>query len=313
MLYKYALIDAQYILTRNFHQAKKNPNFSQQELVKSFFYSIVKLVREDLKCDKVVLLWDKYPYHKSTMLEDFKGDRVYHDEKDLEKPDLTDEERARIAESIRLNKIKGAAKYFILTNLGNFGMPSFMKKGYEADDLAYLFSKNYKEEKKSVIVSADSDWTSMTSDKVDHYMTKRKVFYTYQYGIEKTSADNVTDLYELMTIHASLFGSHNNLTQTLTKEGMKLSYAEKIRRAQSGEFEGLINNVDLFKRQVKSFSVMDYPESDKAKNMFYFIDKNGILGSQSAFDDWSFNNGLFINSQYYKTFIKDLDTSLYDK
>jgi hypothetical protein len=92
--YKYLVFDAQYFLTRNFKALNRtceelpvldeNGNKVLSEdgteitfesmtatsdtLVKSFFQSIVKFVRDTASCRKIVLLFDRWPYHKDQIV-----------------------------------------------------------------------------------------------------------------------------------------------------------------------------------------------------------------------------------------------------
>ena len=167
--YKYLVFDAQYFLTRNFKALNRtceelpvldeNGNKVLSEdgteitfesmtatsdtLVKSFFQSIVKFVRDTASCRKIVLLFDRWPYHKDQIVEEYKGSRFYATQEDLEAIDRKTEplKYAEMEEELRRNKIKQDAKYFIISNFEQIGMKVYSRKGYEADDYAMLIAK----------------------------------------------------------------------------------------------------------------------------------------------------------------------------
>lgn len=60
---------------------------------------------------------------------------------------------------------------FLHENLHHFGVKSFKVKGWEADDLAYAFTKEItaKTDEKVVLISTDEDWLQMINEKVSVY------------------------------------------------------------------------------------------------------------------------------------------------
>jgi hypothetical protein len=110
--YNYIAFDAQYFLQRNFEALKSRTamptvevlteaegdsttgyvinafNFDAQDLVKQFFWTIVKLIRDSYSCNKIILLWDKSPYHKMKILGDYKGSRNHHGQEVLDEWDI---------------------------------------------------------------------------------------------------------------------------------------------------------------------------------------------------------------------------------
>lgn len=78
--FKYGIFDAQIILVTHLHFLKARNSLTQQELVKKFIQTIAKCTREYCDCDKVILAWDGWPYHRSKLLDAHKGDRYYANE-----------------------------------------------------------------------------------------------------------------------------------------------------------------------------------------------------------------------------------------
>lgn len=81
---RFAIFDAQILLTTNFHQQKARHQLSTRNLVTRTFQSISKVIREQCNADKVVLCWDKAPYHRAQLLPELKANRKYYTESDLD-------------------------------------------------------------------------------------------------------------------------------------------------------------------------------------------------------------------------------------
>ena len=126
----------------------------------SVFWSMGKLIREH-PARKIILLFDKSPYHRTLMVKEYKSSRVYYNEEDLKKLNWDDDpvNYFRVQSQVEFNDIKNHAKYSICKFFPALGMPVIIAKGYEADDLAYIGARNCEGlDEKIAICSIDSDW-----------------------------------------------------------------------------------------------------------------------------------------------------------
>lgn len=209
--YKYMFIDAQILLTTGvfalMHDAPGG-KVRQSDLLRMFLLSTFKLLRE-CPCERPFLVWDSSPYHKNEILrrllgkDDYKGDRGYKTESDIdqlkstiaqteakieelrkEDPIINDAQISELEEQIKkwneeINKIdvqisnfqmRSATKYFIIDKLQNFGLTSIIKKGWECDDICTILS-DYCDANgySAVVVSKDSDYDFMLNRHVDKY------------------------------------------------------------------------------------------------------------------------------------------------
>jgi len=194
--YEYGIIDANYILFRNMNQlasyAYPEP-ILKEDLLRLTLQSFMKLKRE-YNFRYPLLLWDSSPYHKITAIENYKADRYiptdeeYQDlESKKETEDLSPEELAEIEEqqvAIRTNQanfeIASTIKYEFISDYDNTGFNSVIKKGYEADDLAWLIASYLNEElpdTRSILLTADKDWVNFKLPNIDFISTFTKHSY----------------------------------------------------------------------------------------------------------------------------------------
>jgi len=347
--FKYVIFDAQYILTRNFklktnyykqstpyivngeHLVKNDtplynlePDWTVSDLITSFFYSIAKFIREQAHAQKLILCWDKYPYHRFEMIKDYKGDRHYETEEDKEglDPVLNAEDIITLNLKIEELKRKQEAKYWIIKNFDRIGAPSYIKTGYEADDYAGALVKYlYKTEPESQIClcTIDSDWDYLLLPNAVRVRPKGGHITTYEEMISKhndvLSATNLS-LYQFKTIYDSLYGSHNYLQASINQEKCKeekLTVPEIYSKILAGETEYL-SNIDLFKAQVKSFDYESFPEYENVIKSFYYLDKSGkILDELEYITDEEIQSMIKAKVDYYASFARSLNGSLYNR
>lgn len=343
--YKYDIFDAQYYLTRNFKalirrytvdtnllDSNDKPilneegepityptiTFTADDLARTFFYSIVKFTREIASCRKVILLFDKYPYHKDAFVEEYKGTRHYATEEDLEGIDKETSplDYAVTEEEIRRNKIKQEAKYWIINNFDKLGMKVYVRTGYEADDFAGIIARYLRnDDEKSVIVSIDDDWTYFVNENVD-YLKPNGTKITYedmkQELITHTEPSWNFDLYKFKSYIDSLYGSHNDLVQTLKHETIAKCDIKTILKSliEDNDFS-ILENPELFKAQLASFGVETYPEYDMVIKSLWYLDKGGSVINDDDFIQFTLMNNFGVRVQYYSDFRNELDKSLY--
>lgn len=342
--YKYLIFDGQYILTRNFYALLPRyrrveslidssgfpvldddgklvtysvSTLTWQEIAKLFIYTIAKFTRDIANCRKLIILFDKSPYHKNLFVEGYKGSRTYVTEDDLLDIDkeLYPLDYAKVEEDIRVNNLKQEAKSWLVDNLGKIGMQVYMHPGYEADDLAYIISNYLKtDDQKSAIVSKDNDWTYLINENVDFLEPTGKVYqYKDRYCEVETNVPKEYNLslYQYKSLIDSLHSSHNDLGVSITQEGTKLPTNVLIESILSGD-KTYVSDQQLLDSQLESFKVENYPEYSEVLEKITNLDKQGIILDENEFSKFASDNKLKISTNYYSTFIEYLDKTLYD-
>lgn len=293
--YNIIAFDAQYLLHRNFSMMKKQYAISMadcvdssegnsteshiiykyeidvQELVKKVVYSIVKVVRDGFPCNKVILLWDLPPYHKLKWIPDFKGDRIHHNQEYLDSfdPETDPQGYLQEREEVRVEKIKNLAKFFIIDNLSKIGLPSISMIGYEADDLAYIFSqlveKYDKSDLKSAICSVDSDWMYWISNKVDWIKHTTYEVWTMQDALndcEGKCEKYGMSIFQMKQLIDSTFYSHNGIGRITNLTWKNID--QLITNLKVKNFSDILD-FDQYKNNMKSFEIWNYPQYEAVK------------------------------------------------
>lgn len=338
--YEFLIFDAQYFLTRNFKALESrtmdsvplidssgefirddlgNPihhevaTFEYPELITSFFQSIVKFTRDCYSCDKVILLFDKWPYHKSNIIDNYKGSRYYPSEDDLVGLDETTDyiRIADIKEEIKSNKKKQYAKYWIINNISNLGMYPIIIPGYEADDLAKILSDSLaNSDRKSAIVSIDSDWMYWINQNVDCLKPNGNLIrYIDVLNNVMNEVGNSVDIYEYKLIYDSLYGSHNDLIKCL-KSDVSDSNFDIFRKLKSGDYS-ILEDIQVYKNQLESFNYKNYPDYQDILGIVDDIKVKGSIFDEERFRELASTIGLRISSRYYSNYINNLNKDLY--
>lgn len=364
--YEYLLVDSSMILMSSFFVATKynQSTFSMQGLVKMFIQSVAKIVREQGPFEKVILLHDRWPYHKTSFLPDYKGDRHYASDEsvanigtiidmlktqlailesnitptqeqlaELEqvKVGIIDHEAWKASEELnkKNNKIKNDAKYFIIRHFEQYGIPSFLKQGFEADDLAKIFTENYKPTngKKSLLGTSDGDWFYLMNDHIDMFHLKRKVIYTVT-DLRNEIEGFPGEPYLYKSLWDSLFGSHNNMQPTANDECINgPSWKQVVIDAHASTPDTylrpdyqytneagdcfLIKPKELFEANMRSWDIHLFPEFDKAKGMMYYVKDKGRVSDMMEFNMFALAHGLAISNDYYMELANSLNHDKY--
>lgn len=236
--YKYALIDANFILKRNCEAVFRGlqGGISKDDIIKSFNQSVNKLQRE-IGFNHGLLLFDKFPYYKSAFLPEYKGDRVYINEEYLENymkenPNPDPMELYNIQNQVTKNRECIRAKYEII-NTRRFDRTPVIKKGFEADDLAYILACKLRDKPyRSILIATDSDWLTFTNPQVDYismkkdretgeYITKAKTINT----LKLISNALKIQLYDIGILNELFLESHNNI-QTYRDKHPEVKYRD---------------------------------------------------------------------------------------
>lgn len=331
--YNIMVLDASYFLTRNFMAMKNGPDISVGNLFRSFYYTVVKYLRELHRCRKVILAWDKWDpiikgYYRNAIIDQYKGDRHYASESDIDiikaDPDLTDAEKEQkieeITREIRLSKIKTDTKYLIINELGKYGIPSILYTGYEADDLAKIISDTYddpSEKYKCSIVSVDSDWSYLINPNVDFCNARNGVVMTHRDVLNKESNipnDLGISLYQYKSILDSLYGSHNFMQPSVDKKSIKkIPIRTILESVLMGESKYLADN-DLYLKNIKSFDFTQFSGYDNiSSEMKNKISTLGSLSDPSEFKKCLDKINVNISDSYYSSFQSYIDPSCYVK
>lgn len=283
-------------------------NFDEHDLVKQFFWTIVKLVRDSFSCNKILLFWDKPPYHKTKILPDFKGTRTHHSQELLDEWDIDNDPLGYLQEieNYRCHKILSASKYWIINELDKFGMPSVIVDGFEADDLAVVFSKIYSQSGpniKSAICSSDSDWMYWIDQAVDFISFNKKEAWTYQdvldecEGVPQKLGISVFEIKKWMD---STFYSHNDLKRT-TNLGWK-EFPQLVEEVRSGDFSNITDKV-VFEKNMKSFDIESYDNYSDAVDSIISVITNPVKLSTDTFY-YLKNKGFKVSKSYCDSYIK---------
>ena len=279
---------------------------NQGLLMKSFIQSIMKLKRE-VDFARPLLLFDKTPYYKTIeAVEEYKQDRYYATESELdqltaqlENAELTEEERkhiedeiARVKKDIQDFKIRTEVKYDLVSNGRSIGMPTLIKQGFEADDIAFALAEKVREMKKTaVLITTDHDWIAFRSPEVD-YMTPK-------YDHRNIDCRNMVldsrriglPLYEIGVLREIYFSSHNNVTSYDFSE--QVDFDSFCKRLTSGD--ETLPGFEKVNRVYKAMNIRKHiPELNNLIN--FALSKLDV-----TLDTWNdFTHKRNINIPYYR-------------
>lgn len=314
-MYDYCIIDAQWLLARNYYairgsESNRLPDNGYSIIASSVIRSIMKLT-ETFQFRKAILLFDTYPYHKHTILSgDYKSSRSYTTDEMVEECE-DPEEKARLEiDAHNLNQ-RGQAKWLI-KELGPYGLPSFYKKGYEADDLAYIVANKIQDLGKSgILVSIDNDWNYWINPSVDWYSPSYGIT-TYLDTLKNIPIPEGLTLFEYKRYYDSFYGSHNDFWQTCQDDKYDFSFPDFYAMFKDkGVCEELFKEPQLFKMQYEALDIENYPEIRKVHSMMYYLDKTGGIPSKGMWEKFRSRKCLPITDTEYFRFLNKLDWSLF--
>lgn len=346
--YKYAIWDLSYILNRNIFPVSKGKEpgtYTEGDLIKTIIWTLAKCPKDyGISADKVILLGDKWlgdqGYYVTQILDgaykdsrgeikDLQGQArpkdTYMTREKLEEmkadPTATPEEIHEAEIQVYRSEVKTKAKWTIIRELKNYGYPTCILDGYEADNFGYMASILLYDEnssKKNVLITKDSDWQYFTTPKMDYFKLPSKGKDPETITYEKMCNDMPSALHEKVSLYYykafidsfGAEGSHNGMRRTL-KSGVDVTNA--ILNILDGDFSDL-SDPDLFKKQFSTFHVEKYPEFERAKRLLlYTATTGGRLGTVDEFHDFCDRIGITsgISDTYFNTFISRFDPSLY--
>lgn len=308
--YKYLAVDAQSILYKAFAATKGLGHFNSSFLQLTFFRSIKKILieldeEEGISIGKVLLLWDKRPYYRASLVDDYKGTRTYYTEDDLEldwddmelswedvsyllpgkspndwsesdlspdviknlKLDKLRRHKEHVAREIYLFEQFGQAKYNILVNFSKVGLPSIIREGFEADDIAYTISRTITDP--VLLCTVDSDWLAYITTSTHYWQPKRQELTTYsdvcQLFFGQPQETNIT-VHEFKSYMDSLQGNHNDLESCITDEADELRWVDLIPLIKSNGPDQYVTDKKLFSQNFSTFQIETFPNYNALVN-----------------------------------------------
>lgn len=329
--YKYGLIDMSYVLSRNVFAAsrgKKPGEFTAGDVIKMTIQTLNKLPRDfGITVDKYILLrdtWDKSygGYYRTYLLKGlYKSTREYITEEKVSEmrkdPTKTEKEIEEAELKAYINKVKSEAKWGMIKELKNFGIPCLGVEGWEYDDLAYLASCMLygQGNKPSVIITKDSDLQYALSPMMDYFKIPtggsepQIITYDEMYAQIPDSIKGKVSLYEYKALLDSIGEGHNDMTKTKVDRANVIETIEKILREDYSNIE----NLEVFSRQYNSFKIEKFPKLQEAQRLIQEqLDKVGKLGGLDEFKNFCTSYGISgISDRYFTEFINRFDTKLF--
>lgn len=223
MSYDFGIIDAQYILRRNWSIQKSHGKVNQFLLMKSFIQSIFKLKR-DFGFDRALLCFDSAPYYAMLENPDYKADREYVSQESLEDLEsklmfaIDEDEIKELKKQIEEYKIKVEnekafqyVKYEMVGSGTKLGFRTLIKKHWEADNIAFACAEKCRELGYSaILITTDHDWCNFRSKYVTYSTPKNDSRFEYTKGLVVQSRNLNIPLYELGILREIYGDSHNN-------------------------------------------------------------------------------------------------------
>ncbi|HEG8092007.1 TPA: hypothetical protein SFZ51_001627 [Campylobacter jejuni] len=125
------------------------------------------------------------------------------EEKSLEREYLTSQITKKLFTSLR---------QFFTTQMNEIGILGYMKYGYEADDIGYLFS--HCTETRGLLVSDDKDWQLNLSDRYEISRPMKGEYVSldsFNYSLKEVVESTGVDAPEIYRHILALTGTHNNV------------------------------------------------------------------------------------------------------
>lgn len=338
--YKYGLIDLSYLLNRNIFSCCRLygiGGFTAGDVVRTIIQTINKVSRDHgITMDKCLLLNDTYSkeyngYFRTKLLGGlYKTSRIHLSTEEITEirnnPEVSEKEKEKAELNYFKDKIKKEAKKLLRDYGNNFGLPNVSVSGWEFDDLVRLSSillMQDPESKPSIIISKDSDLQYALTPKLDYFKiptaksTPETITYSYMMStVPREILDKGLGLYEYKSYVDSLGGGHNDM---LRSKKPRINTNRAILKILEGEGKSVIEDEELFNRQLKTFSIQDFPNYDEAKDklMSAFL-SDGKIQPYPEFRTFSDVMGIntnksFISKNYYEEFTGRFDKKLFNE
>ena len=340
--YRYCFIDSSYLVRRNAwgcSRGREPGEYNFLDVVKSSIQTINKLSRDyGVSSDKFILVFDSWSkdyqgYYRSWLLKDkvtYKSSRKFESVDELKRmeqdPNVTEQELHDYACRLYENQQRMEALK-VMKNLGKIGIPAIWAESFEFDDIAYMAGVLMSnEDKPSVIVTKDSDLKYCTTPKLDYFSLPTggsdpeittydqmwsEVPDSYKPALEEGAKNGFgSGLYYFKAIMDSLGDGHNDLSKTRRPKtnGLKV-----IGEVLAGDYTNVLD-IDLFRRQIETFQVFNFPKAMEAYQTICSIPKIGHYADMDDFKTFCDSIGLTgISDSYYQEFLSHLEPKLFSE
>lgn len=332
--YQYTLVDLSLLLSRNVYACSRGKGvneYSAADVVKMTIQTLNKLARDyGLTSDKIILVADTWDqnlggYYRTWMLGgNYKDSRTWMTEEKLQeiKNDSasTQMDIEKAEAELYQNQVKIEAKRILKTEASKIGLPCLGVSGLEYDDLCYIISSllyTTGSQRKSVIVTKDSDCMYCTSPVVDYFRLpvggSKPEIKTYSEIYTTMVPQELRDLglalWDYKSIWDSLDGGHNDLRRTRVH---KTNLSNVISKILSGDYSGVMDK-DLFLRQYETFKLDKFPMISQAvSEVMTKLPTIGHLGNLSEFHEFCRTNKIYgLSDEYYTSFITRFSQKLF--
>lgn len=313
--FKYAFIDGNWVLHRNFCamggvSGTKLYEGADRTLITSVVSSFLKMTSE-FDVEKIIILWDTPPYAKVKLLDDYKGGRYHPSEEEAEQIEDPAEKERELNNAYNF-RLRSIAKEDI-KSLGSIGLPSIWKQGFEADDLAYLFSKYCSDKGDScVLISVDSDWEYWTNPGSCIYNPKRDELHTHEEICKNSVLLDGMSLFRFKSLIDTFYGSHNDLEKTIRDDRYEEDCHDVFREFEKTGFTTeLFDDPHLAELQLRSFDFSKYDGYKDIQGLCESLDSIGGLSSLSGIIDVAQDLNTNINTNAFKHYYSTLNSELF--
>lgn len=331
--YKYGLIDLSYVLTRNVFavaRGKKPGEFTAGDVIRMTIQTLNKIPRDyGITVDKYVLVRDTWAkayggYYRTYLLSGlYKTTREYITEEKVEEmrndPTKTQEEIEEAELKAYINKVKTEAKWGLIKEMKNFGVPCISVEGWEFDDLAYLASCMLYGcgNKPSIIITKDSDLKYSLTPMMDYFRIPtggsepQVITYNEVYQEIPDSLKGKVSVYQYKALLDSIGEGHNDMTKTRQD---RVDPEETIIKILNEDYSNLAD-YDTFIKQYNSFNIEQFPRFQEAQKIIAEqLDKIGKLGDVTEFKNFCNQYGVTgISDRYFSEFIGRFDPKLFSE
>ncbi len=247
--YEYGIIDFELMIRRNVAVIPLDELY-ENRLLKICLATIFKLAREnDFKIP--ILCWDTKPYFKTSVITEYKSDRIIHSYNDLKDLDKDSKEYKNILKSIKNRELANNVKRYIIENWNHFCI-NIEYKGLEADDISYMLTQII--DKPSIHISKDSDWSFHNPNENHSVMILKKsgnILYKHNEVLDKD-----IPLHYQKAIQELFKSSHNGINVKKLKMDSNEIYQKHLSKNLdedlSTRLDGL-NSLSYFNDEIKSF------------------------------------------------------------
>lgn len=232
-------------------------------------------------------------------------------------PTISEAEKQSAYEKVYANEVRFKAKWGIIEDLQNFGVPSIGLDGWEYDNLAWLAAGLLYDpsSKPSVFITKDSDLQYALTPMMDYFKLPTRgsdpqiITYNEMYDTIPDSLKTRLSLYQYKSYLDAMGDGHNGMRKTRKD---RVAPEIVIEHVLEGDYSDL-DDAELFKLQLSTFDISKYPRLNEAKRLVLeLFGTMGKLGSLSEFHDFCKKYGITgISDPYFIEFISKFNQDLY--